>query len=195
MVRKNNTAPTLADWLQSSLVKTCRVHFSLIAILAVYTIASDATHLITPKVVLQRWEAIGILLIVTAIVWYAARNKTIKANYYRLLIYVLIATDLLFATFSIYTQRGMASRAIILFAIPIIVSSILLSRVAIFMTAAIATTGYSLAAIKYFVDFFNEGYKAELYIEVSFYCAIFFIIAALLSNLVKFSGADHESKL
>lgn len=192
---KKQSSLTLAKWLQSSLIRATRAHFGLVALLALYTIASDATHLITPERVLQRWQVLGLLLAVTAIIWYAARNTVKTPNYYRLLVYVLVATDLFLATFSIYTQRGMASRAVVLYAIPIILSAILLSRTAIFMTATLATTLYSVAAVKYFVDFFNEGYKAELYIEVGFYCAVFFVLAALLSYLVKFGRPEKDLNL
>ena len=50
-----------------------------------------------------------------------------------------------------------------------------------------------LAAVKYFVDFFNEGYKAELYIEVGFYAAMFFVLAALLSTILRFRSNDSDT--
>lgn len=167
-----------------------RAHFLFIALYAAYIIASDATGLITAEVVYDRWLVNVVLLVATASVWYAARFSRENPNYYRTLLYVLILVDLFVATFSIYTQRGMASRAVILYVIPIIISAILLSRVAIFTTAIFATAAYILAAVKYFTDRFNEGYKAELYIEVGFYCGIFFLTALLLSHLIKFSRAS-----
>lgn len=186
---------TLSDWLQTGLIRLCRVHFVFIAAYMVYTIAADATHLITPQLVLQRWTMNASLLIGVGIIWYLARNKIQHANYYRGLIYVLILLDITMATFNIYTQRGMASRAVMLFSVPIVVSALLLSRTALFLTAMLCTAAYSLAAVKYFVDFFNEGYKAELYIEVGLYCAVFFILAAVLATLVRFKNSETESGL
>ncbi len=160
-----------------------------------YTIASDVTKLITPELVLQRWTVNTVVLIGVGIMWYLARGNSKNSNYYRLLIYVLIVLDLALATFSVYTQRGMASGAVAMYAIPIVLASIMLSRTAIFMVATISAALYSLAAVKYFVDFFNEGYKAELYIEVGFYCAIFFVLAALLSTIISFRDNETETGL
>lgn len=185
-------APTFSDWLQTGVIRLCRVHFYLLGVYALYIIASDATHLITPVLVYKRWLATALLLSLVGAVWYAARNAQKTANYYRFLIYAVIAADIAFAGFNVYTQRGMASRAVLLFAIPIIVSSLLLSRVAVFLTAILSTAVYVLSAVKYFVDFFNEGYKAELYIEVGFYVGMFFVLAALLSTIIRFQSSEKE---
>jgi hypothetical protein len=89
----------------------------------------------------------------------------------------------------------MASRAVLLYIVPIVVSAVLLSRVAVLMTAALATSAYVLTAIKYFVDYFNEGYKAELYTEVGFYCAMFFVVAALLATIIRFNKPESDLSL
>ena len=181
----------LTDWLQTGLIRVCRVHFVFIAVYALYTIAADTTRLITTDLVLRRWTANGALLVGIAIIWYMARYNIKNSNYYRLLIYGVILLDIMMATFNVYTQRGMAARAVMLFAVPIAVSALLLSRTALFLTATLCTAAYFLAAVKYFVDFFNEGFKAELYIEVGFYCALFFILAAVLSIVIRFNPSDN----
>lgn len=178
------------NWLQTGLVRICRLHFVFIAGYAVYTVAADATHLITPEFVLQRWTANAGMLAGIGIIWYLARNNVRNSNYYRLLLYTIILLDIGMATFNVYTQRGMAARAVMLYSLPIVASALLLSRRALFLTATLCTAAYSLAAVKYFVDFFNEGYKAELYIEVGFYCGVFFGLAALLSVVVRFKNTE-----
>lgn len=183
---------TFIDWLQTGLIRVCRVQFMLVALFTAYIIAADATNLTTPTLVLQRWTMNAILLTGIVIIWYLARNAAMNSNYYRKLIYFVILLDIAFATFNIYTQRGMASRAVMLYSIPIAVSALLLSRTALFLTATLCTAAYSLAAVKYFVDFFNEGYKAELYIEVGFYCAVFFIIAGILSIIIRFKNNETD---
>lgn len=183
---------TFTDWLQTGAIRLTRIHFMFILAYAIYTVISDGTHLITPTAVLGRWTMNAILLAGTAIIWYLARNRITSSSYYRVLIYVLILLDISMATFNVYTQRGMASRAVMLFAIPIAVSAVLLSRSALFMTAALSTAAYSLAAVRYFVVNFNEGYKAELYSEVGFYSVCFFILAAILSVLVRFKNSESD---
>ncbi len=183
---------TISDWLQTGLIRLARIHFVFIGVYALYIIISDGTHLITPQLVLQRWTMNVILLAGTVIIWYLARNRTTNGTYYRVLIYILIMLDIAMAGFNIYTQRGMASRAVMLFALPITVSAILLSRTAIYMTATLCAAAYSLAAVRYFVVNFNEGYKAELYTEVGFYCGCFFLLAAVLTVLVRFKNSESD---
>lgn len=180
------------DWLQTGLIRLCRIHFVIVGIFVAYIIASDATHLITPKLVFERWMMTILLLTGVSIIWYLARNNVKSSSYYRILISILITLDIALATFSIYTQRGMASRAVMLFAIPIATSAILLSRSALFLTATLSAATYAMAAVKYFYDFFNEGYKAELYIEVGLYCGVFFVLAAVLSVLVRFKNSESD---
>ena len=183
---------TISDWLQTGLIRLARIHFVLVAVFALYTIISDATNLITPDVVLQRWTMNTVLLAVAVIVWYFGRTRGAKPMVYRSLIYILILADIALASFNVYTQRGMASRAVVLYALPIIVSAVLLSRTAIFATAALSTAAYSLAAVRYFVVNFNEGYKAELYTEVGFYSVCFFLFAAVLAVLVRFKNPESD---
>lgn len=180
------------DWLQTGLIRLCRVQFVFVALYALYTIISDGTHLITPQLVLQRWTINVVVLVGTVIVWYLARNVVASSMYYRILLYILILLDIAMASFNVYTQRGMASRAVMLFAIPIVLSAILLNRTAIFMTAALSTAAYSLSAVRYFIVNFNEGYKAELYIEVGFYCCVFFLLAATLSIMIRFKNSETD---
>lgn len=190
MARKKQV--TFTDWLQTGLIRVCRVHFMFIAAYTAYTIAAHATKLTAPELVLKRWGMNAFLLGSIAIIWYLARNQVKNSNYYRALIYTLVSMDIAMAGFNIYTQRGMASRAVLLFAVPIVVSALLLSRTALFLTAAISTAVYSFAAVKYFVDNFNEGYLAELYMEVGFYCAVFFILAGLLSIIIRFKNGESD---
>lgn len=191
MVKKKKQL-TFAGWLQTGIIRAARVHFYLIGAYAVYIIASDATHLIAPNLVYQRWLMAGLLLAVTAGAWYFARETDKTTNYYRFLLHALILADIAFCGFNIYTQRGMASRAVVLFAIPIVLSGLLLSRVATFMVAILSAVVYILAAVKYFVDFFNEGYKAELYIETGIYIAVFFGLAGLISTIISFKSAEAD---
>ncbi len=181
------------DWLRVSLIRVCRVHFLYLAAYAVVIIAFDASHVLTPDVVMRRWIAAALLFITTVGIWYLAHNKNNDIPTLKRLIFILIAADVAMASFNIYTQRGMASRAVFLFAIPILVSAILLNRAAIIATAALSAAAYIIAAVTYFTLNFNEGYKAELYGEVGFYCAMFFVFAGLLSVLVRFGGSTNDS--
>ncbi len=165
---------------RNSVTRVARWHFAYVLALAGQIIIYDAWKLITPEVVLQRWLVAAGLLAVTAVVWFLAKSKAMAANAYRNLVFVLIAADILVASFLVYSQRGMASRAVILYVIPIITAAVLRSRSAIVATAALCVAAYTSTALGYFVLNFNEGYKIELYGEVGFYSIGLFIVAFLL---------------
>lgn len=173
------------SWLQTNTVRIARIHFVYIFIYAASIIAYDAWRLITAEALIQRWSVAVTMLIVTTIAWYIARNSSQTASVYRLIILFLVSMDIVVAGFSVYTGRGMSSRAVALFAIPIVISAVTLSRSAIYATASLSAGIYSYAGIKYFTDHPSEGYKIELYGDLLFYSAGFFILAALLWVIVR----------
>ncbi len=171
--------------LQLSILRISRVHFYYALVFALSIIIGDAWKLITPDAVLQRWTVAATMLVVTTIVWYASRSTPRRDQYYKILAYALILMDIGVAAFMVYAERGMASRGVALFAIPIVVSAVLNTRSAPFATAALSVAAYSFAAVRYFVVNFNEGYKIELYSVIAFYSACFFIIAGLVWAVVQ----------
>lgn len=172
--------------LQASIVSVSRVHFAFVLLAALQIMIYDAWKLVTPEYVLWRWVAVVLLLVVVTAVWYLAKVVSSQSlTLYTGFVFVLIVADITFASFSVYMQRGMASRAVALYAIPIIVSTILLSRAALFATALLCIAAYVLTAVSYFVLNFNEGYKIELYGEVGFYSALFLLLAALLWAVIR----------
>lgn len=182
---KSNTKATDAALLRGNTIRLVHAHFAYCALLAVQIMVYDAWKLINPDFVLRRWIIAALLLVTTTIVWLIAQLKTRSPNVYAGLIYVLIVADIAVASFSVYTQRGMASRAVMLYAVPIIVSAVLARRTALFATALLSIAAYTTTAIMYFVLNFNEGYKIELYGEISFYSAVFLLLASLLWIVVR----------
>ena len=178
------TKPKQSKRLNNNLVRIAKIHFFLVFAYIVQIIAYDSSKLITPDVVLKRWYAVAALCAVTALIWYLARDRASTTVNYKLLAWLLIAADIAFAAFNVYSQRGMASRAVFLFVIPILVSAVLMSRVALFAVAIISMCAYTTASVAYFVNNFNEGYKVELYGEILFYSALLIVVSALLWPVV-----------
>lgn len=181
------------DWLSSGIQRIAVVHFCLLIAYGLQIIVLDAWHVIVPDVVMQRWVAGSVLLAAISVVWFLAHNNNNDIPTYKRLLFGIVLSDIAFAAFNVYVQRGMASKAVLLFAIPIISSAILLNRAALFSVAAISTSAYIAATVSYFVLHFNEGYKTELYGEVGFYCATFFALAALLSAIIRFGGNTNNN--
>lgn len=190
---KTKPKVTLSEWLHTNLQRASVFHFLLLVGYGIQIVIYDASKVLTPEVVLRRWYALVGLLIVSGVVWYLAHNKGNDIATYKRLTFLLITADIAFASFNVYTQRGMASRAVILYTIPIVLSAILLSRAAIFATALFSAAAYLATAVAYFTYNFNEGYKAELYSEVLFYGFTFIVLAGILSALVRFGGDSANS--
>jgi hypothetical protein len=190
MNKKTSHKPRVAlvDWLRVSLLRVCRLHFLYAFFFAIQLSVYDASKLLTPELVMRRWLVTVGLVAGTAVIWYLGHNKKNDVTTYKRLVFAIVLLDIIIASFAIYTQRGMASRGVVLYAVPIISSGVLLSPSAIFATAALSLAAYIGAAVSYFVLNFNEGYKVELYGEIVFYSAIFVLLAGLLSVIVRFGG-------
>lgn len=171
--------------LQQRLLRIARVHFVYTFAFIVSIMVYDAWNLIAPEDVLGRWKIAAFMLVTTTLVWYAAKSQSQKPVLFNLGIYTLILMDLYVAGSLVYAERGMASRAVMLFVIPIITSVALQRASALFATASLAIATYTFMAVRYFVVNFNEGYKIELYATLGFYCLMFFVIAGALSALMK----------
>lgn len=179
------TNKTRVSWLRTNTVRVSRIHFIYVLLFAVQILVYDAWNLIAPEAVKQRWYVTGAMLVITTTVWFLAHNQIRSSNVYRALIAILLLQDIAVASFFVYSQRGMASRAVMLYAVPIIISAVLKNSRAVFATAAFCIAAYVSTTVKYFVDNFNEGYKIELYGEVSFYCVTFILLALLLSVIIR----------
>ena len=161
------------------IISVCRAHFAVVLLLAAQILLYYSWQLITPQAVLSRWVATSAFFAAVISIWYLAHHTTHQATIKKLVL-ALVTSDIALASYSVYTQRGMAARAVALYALPIIVAGILASRSALLATAALCVAAYTTTTLSYFVINFNEGLKIELYGEVGFYSALFFVIAWLL---------------
>ncbi len=170
--------------LHKTVYDTVRIHAGYAVVYAVSIVIFDAWNLITPGSVQQRWVAAGILLVVSSFAWYYLSSRKQADLMMRLSIYALVVADLIVASVTVYGERGMASPAVMLFAIPIIATAALLHRGAVFVTASICTAVYSTTIVRYFVTHGSEGFKVQLYGTLFLYVSVFFIVALMLSTIL-----------
>lgn len=170
--------------LGPGLLSFCKIHFALAGLFTAQIILYDASMLIEPEVVLDRWFVVSMLLLISGFIWYFVKSKSGNVISYKALLLAMMMADMALASFSVYSTRGMASKAVLLFILPIIISGLLKSKSALYATAIVSIAVYTLTSIAYFVWNFNEGYKVELYGEVGFYSAMFLVVAALLSTVL-----------
>lgn len=74
----------------------------------------------------------------------------------------------------------MAATNVILFAVPLVTLAVLHSRTALVAGATLCSAAYATAAVKYFFDFYGEGYRVQLYGQVFFFTLVFYALAWLL---------------
>lgn len=157
-----------------------KAHFAYTAVYMLTIVVFDAWNLITPSAIVDRWLVASLLLIVTSITWYVVKQQYHPAFYYHVLAYALILVDLFVATFSVYTQRGIASKAVLLYVIPIATAVVLYSRAAVLAISLISIALYSAANVYYFYEHPGQAYKVELYGETIFYGAVLVLVAYLM---------------
>lgn len=181
---KTKTA-SLRSQLQINSQRATQLSFVFIGIYAVSILIFTAWKLITPESLADRWTVFFVALAANTTLWFFSRRKNLNDLYYQGIISLLICVYIGVATYSIYAERGMASNAIILYAIPLAIASLTYRARALFATAALSSLTYSTAAIIYFRHYPSEGYKVELYGQLVFYSAILFLLAALLWTVVR----------
>lgn len=165
-----------------------RIHFGFVLAYALSIVVFDTWNLITHEGIMQRWTLIGVVFIVNVVAWYLARNSVRSQIYYKLLVMALVVTDTVFASVNVSWERGMASRYVALYAVPIALAAVLRSRRAMLTSASLCMAGYVMTTTKYFYQNYGEGLKVELYGVAFFFSALFFVVAALIS--VSFSQKD-----
>lgn len=176
---------SLVNWLQATVVRVTYIHFAYVAVYVASIIVFDSWNLFVHTDINNRWMAATILLIVTTIIWYAARLKLSNEVVYISLILLLCVADIVFASYNTYWERGLASKAVALYIVPIITAATLRSRSSLLGVTTLCVAAYSMTVMRYYNLHYGESLRVELYGYVGFYCALFFILAGLLLVLIQ----------
>lgn len=182
MTKKSSTP---SNWLRATAVRITRFHFLYIAAYMASIIVFDSWNLITHQAVSNFWTAAGVMLGVNTILWYISRMKFGSDMPYIVILLGLILADIIFAGLTVYWQQGLASKAVALFAVPLITAAALRSRTTLLATTSLCVASYSTATIRYFNAHYGESFRVELYGDVGFYCAMFFVLAGLLWVVIR----------
>lgn len=151
----------------------------------------DSGNLITREAVTDRWTLLSVLLVVNSLVWLFAAVLPKQGLTKSALTSALAVSLLLFAGFITYWERGMASTSTLFYVLPLLVIASLKNRHALLAVTALSATTYGFAAVKYFNDFFNEGFRIQLWGSILLYGGTLFICAWLIMVLTELR---HDSK-
>jgi hypothetical protein len=175
----------VTHWLQTTAVRVTRVHFIYIGAYILATIVFDSWNLYTHEAIKQLWTAAGILLIINTIFWFLARQNYVNKAIYVFCVLALVLADIAFASYNVYWQKGLASKSVMLFAVPIITAATLRSRSTLLATTTLSAAVYSIVAVRYFFANYGLGYRIELWGTIGLYSAVFFVLALLLMIIIK----------
>jgi hypothetical protein len=178
-------AKAVSGWLQATAVRVTRIHFLYVAVYIFSVIIFDSWNLFTHIDIANRWTAAIILLVINTICWYLARIKFLTESIYLVLIVLLIVADIIFAATNVYWERGLASKSVLLFSIPIVTAATLRSRSTLFATTTLSVAAYALSVVRYYNIHYGESLRIELYGYLALLCSVFFILAALLMVIIQ----------
>ncbi len=175
-----NNSQKHRTWLRAGLLRLCRVHFIVFLAYAALVAVFDSAHVLTPDVTVRRAGFVATTMLVTLTVWFMGHKEQSESSFYRRRIYALIAADILFISLSMYFDRGIASREVALYALPIVSAGALVNRSAVFGVAAASAVAYFATGMKYRFSYPNEMYNVELYGMMAFYILFMFALASLV---------------
>ena len=187
LMTKVNSKPSI----QLTATRVTRTVYFLLGFYVLSIIIFDSGNLITRESVINRWLLASSVFLVNTLAWYIASQKP---NFFHKPvsgIYLLTVSLLVLAGYMTYWERGMASTSTILYVLPLLVIATLKSRHALLATAALSAGTYAFASVKYFNDFFNEGYRIQLWGNLLLYGGIIFTCAWLIMIL---TGLRHDSR-
>lgn len=173
------------------LTRVTRTVYFIIITYAATIIIFDAGNLITRESVIHRWSLASLLLLVNTVVWFASSQRKAKTSRNAVLTYLLVMALLFTAGITTYWERGMASTSTIFYVLPLLVAATLRNRHALLAAAVLSAGTYSFMAVKYFNDFFNEGYRVQLWGHLFLYSGTILAIAWLIMII---SGLRHDSR-
>lgn len=171
--------------LYQRILRVTRGHFYLILAYAAATIAFDSWNLFTHEVIAKRWTYGGVLAVACCLIWFGIKRYARSYRALTYLTYALITVDILFASLNVMIDRGMASKAVMLFALPLVVAVQLRRRSVVLVTTGLSIAAYTTVAVRYFHTFYGEGLRIQLYGEIGFYSALLCVLALLLLPLTE----------
>ena len=171
------------------LTQVTRTLFYFIGIFALALVIFDSGNLLTKDAVVDRWTALFIVFIVNTIAWFIGSQGTLYSK--KILTFLLSLVLLAFAGATTYWERGMASTSTILYVLPLLVMATLKNRHALLATTLLGIGTYALATVSYFNNFFNEGYRIQLWGSIILYSGSILVVTWLIMVL---TGLRRDSK-
>jgi hypothetical protein len=174
-----------------TLARISRTLFFFAGFYALSIVIFDSGNLITREAVIDRWTLLSGLLVVNTLCWLISAQMSHLFSSRVILRSILAVSMLVVAGLTTYWERGMASTSTLFYVLPLLIIVTLKNRRMLLATATLAATTYAFATVKYFNDFFNEGYRIQLWGHIVLYGGTIFVCAWLLMVV---TNLRHDSR-
>lgn len=133
-------------------------------------------------------------LLINGLMWLATMPRKLSESYYQALALSQIMLDLTLASYVVYTQHGLASRATLLYSIPILAGGLLFMRGFSYLAATLSAGAYSATLLTY-LALNPEAYMArDTVVPIVFYGCVFFVLAAIIASYSTVNAMDERQK-
>jgi hypothetical protein len=177
------TQKAAEPWIRTALRRAARVHIYYVLAYALSLIIFDSWNLITHEGIARKWTIAVVLMIVSVAVWFISKQAIKYTPVYTLAIVALIIADIVFAAYNVSWERGMASKSLLFFIVPIATAALTRSRSILLAATALSTAVYSMVVVRYFHLHYGEGFRIQVYGELFLFGFVFFVIAWLMRIL------------
>jgi hypothetical protein len=172
-------------WMRTALRRAARLHVVYILAYMLTTIIFDSWNLITHEGIARRWTLAAVFLIVTITAWFISKQAAKPTLFYSSAMAALIVSGIIFAAYNVSWERGMASKSVALFIVPIVTAGITRRRSILLAATGLSAAAYSLVVVRYFHLHYGEGFRVQVYGELFMFTMLFFVAAGLLRILQK----------
>ncbi|HSX45352.1 MAG TPA: ATP-binding protein [Candidatus Saccharimonadales bacterium] len=166
--------------------------------LVVLVMVAIATSTLTKENAMRNKQiaitALCVGLVVNLILWALTKPKNRPLLHYQVIAVAQILLDVTLAAGVVYLQFGLASRATVLFAIPIAGAGLLFGQGFAFFAAILSSVGYSLALFMYQHNNPRVYALHSITLPAIFYTAVFFTIAVVVSSYSNRNASDEREK-
>lgn len=138
--------------------------------------------------------AAGIGLLTNLALWLLTKPRGQKLWYYQAIAIAQQLLDISLASAVIYFQAGIASRATLLFAVPIVGAGLLFTRSFAYITASLSSIGYVSALLLYRQNNLHAYSLHQVILPAVFYSVTFFIIATIVTAYQQKTASNVREK-
>ncbi len=138
--------------------------------------------------------ALGAGLVVNFLLWALAKPKNRPLLHYQAIAITQIVLDVALAAGIVYLQGGLASRATVLFAVPIAGAGLLFGRSLAYAAAGLSTAGYTVALVLYQQNNPESYGLSGVRLPAVFYATVFLIIALVVSSYSNRNASNEREK-